>query len=73
MRLGHHGEAIALDGEPQVVPIPAFDPPEPVEQPYGRAPRPRLPGNATRRTFPEIAMPQAAVVSGMDEELRQTG
>jgi len=65
MRLRHHGEALALDGEPQVLPIPAPAPAEPVEQPHGRAPRRRHPGNAARRLLPEIAVAQ--------EELRQTG
>jgi alpha,alpha-trehalose phosphorylase len=45
MRLRHHGEAIALDEEPQVLPIPALEPVEPVEQPYGRGPRARHPGS----------------------------
>ncbi|TQM45435.1 glycoside hydrolase family 65 protein [Pseudonocardia cypriaca] len=45
MRLRHHGEALALAEEPQVRAIPAFDPPEPVEQPYGRGPKARHPGS----------------------------
>ncbi|HYH29255.1 MAG TPA: glycosyl hydrolase family 65 protein, partial [Pseudonocardia sp.] len=44
MRLRHHGEALALDDEPQVRTIPVLEPVEPVEQPYGRAPRSRHPG-----------------------------
>ncbi|TWF79410.1 alpha,alpha-trehalose phosphorylase [Pseudonocardia hierapolitana] len=73
MRLHHHGDAIALDGEPQVLPIPALEPVEPVEQPHGRAPRSRLSGNGTRRTFPEIAMPQPIALGMEEEPLRQTG
>jgi alpha,alpha-trehalose phosphorylase len=72
MRLRHHGEAIALDDEPQVLPIPALEPGEPVEQPHRRAPRSRYPGNSTRRLLPEIAVPQIAVAETA-EELRQTG
>jgi len=68
MRLRHHGEAIALDDdEPQVLPIPAFDPVEPVEQPHGRAPRSRYPGNTTRGVIP---IPAAGAAQ---EPLRQTG
>jgi alpha,alpha-trehalose phosphorylase len=44
MRLRHHGEALALAGEPQVRPVPALLPVEPVEQPHGRGPRVRHPG-----------------------------
>jgi alpha,alpha-trehalose phosphorylase len=44
MRLRHHGEALALADEPQVRTLPAFDPPEPVEQPHGRGPKARHPG-----------------------------
>jgi alpha,alpha-trehalose phosphorylase len=73
MRLHHHGEAIALDGEPQILPIPALEPVEPVEQPHGRAPRSRLSGSGTRRTFPEIAMPQPISLGREEEPLRQTG
>lgn len=41
LRLRHHEEPFALADEPQVLPIPAPDFVEPVEQPYGRAPRER--------------------------------
>ncbi|OLL71918.1 Maltose phosphorylase / Trehalose phosphorylase [Pseudonocardia sp. Ae168_Ps1] len=42
MRLRHHDEPIALDGEtPVTAPTPTPDWVEPVEQPYGRAPRQR--------------------------------
>ena len=41
MRLRHHDEPVALDGEPVSLPVPATDWVEPVEQPYGRAPRQR--------------------------------
>ncbi len=44
MRLSHHGEQLALADAPAVRPIPPADPVEPVEQPYGRAPRARHPG-----------------------------
>ncbi|HXV91843.1 MAG TPA: glycosyl hydrolase family 65 protein, partial [Pseudonocardia sp.] len=44
MRLRHHGEPIALADAPVRCPVP--EPPlvEPIEQPYGRAPRARHPG-----------------------------
>jgi alpha,alpha-trehalose phosphorylase len=45
MRLRHHGDALALADDAQVRAIPAFDPPEPVEQPYGRGPKARHPGS----------------------------
>lgn len=42
MRLRHHGDPIALDGEaPATAPTPTPEWVEPVEQPYGRAPRVR--------------------------------
>jgi alpha,alpha-trehalose phosphorylase len=44
MRLRHHGEPVALAHAPVLRPIPAPPEVEPVEQPYGRAPRPRHPG-----------------------------
>jgi alpha,alpha-trehalose phosphorylase len=44
MRLRHHGEPLALADAPQVRPIPPAEFVEPVEQPYGRAPKPRHPG-----------------------------
>jgi alpha,alpha-trehalose phosphorylase len=44
MRLRHHGEPLALADAPQVRPIPQAEPVEPVEQPYGRAPKARHPG-----------------------------
>ncbi len=44
MRLRHHGDQLALADAPVVRPIPPVEPPEPVEQPYGRAPRARHPG-----------------------------
>ncbi|HVL83218.1 MAG TPA: glycosyl hydrolase family 65 protein [Pseudonocardia sp.] len=44
MRLVHHGQPVALADRPVLLPVP--DPPvvEPVEQPFGRAPRARHPG-----------------------------
>lgn len=45
MRLEHHGEPVALDGEPVALPIPPAEPVDPVEQPFGRAPRARHPGS----------------------------
>jgi alpha,alpha-trehalose phosphorylase len=44
MRLQHHGESLALADAPVVRPITVAEPVEPVEQPYGRAPRARHPG-----------------------------
>ena len=44
MRLWHHGEQLALADAPAVRSIPAAEPVESVEQPYGRAPRARHPG-----------------------------
>jgi alpha,alpha-trehalose phosphorylase len=44
MRLHHHGEPIALSGEPVTVAVPHVEPVEPVEQPFGRAPKSRHPG-----------------------------
>ncbi len=44
MRLHHHGEPVALSGEPVVVTVPPAEPVEPVEQPFGRAPKSRHPG-----------------------------
>ncbi len=44
MRLRHHGEPVALAEDPETRPIPAPDYVEPVEQPFGRAPRARHPG-----------------------------
>jgi alpha,alpha-trehalose phosphorylase len=44
MRLQHHGESLALAEAPVVRPITVVEPVEPVEQPYGRAPRARHPG-----------------------------
>ena len=41
MRLRHHGEPVALADDPVALEIPAQDYVEPVEQPYGRAPRQR--------------------------------
>jgi alpha,alpha-trehalose phosphorylase len=70
MRLHHHGQAIALDlaDEPQTLPIPVLDPAEPVEQPYGRAPRSRQSGSGARGRFPEGAAPEL-----LTESLRRTG
>ncbi|MGH3585911.1 MAG: glycosyl hydrolase family 65 protein, partial [Pseudonocardia sp.] len=45
MRLRHHGEPLALADDPQVRSVPHLDPVEPVEQPYGRAPKARHPGS----------------------------
>ena len=45
MRLRHHGEPVALAGEPETRPIPPPDYVEPVEQPHGREPRARHPGS----------------------------
>ena len=45
MRLRHHGEPVALAEDPVTRAIPAPDYVEPVEQPYGRAPRARHPGS----------------------------
>ena len=45
MRLRHHDEPVALADHPVTLPIPAADPVEPVEQPFGRAPRSRHPGS----------------------------
>jgi Trehalose and maltose hydrolases (possible phosphorylases) len=45
MRLRHHDEPLALADDPQVRPIPPAEYVEPVEQPVGRAPRARHPGN----------------------------
>ncbi|MDT7552948.1 MAG: alpha,alpha-trehalose phosphorylase [Pseudonocardiales bacterium] len=44
MRLQHHGESLALADAPVVRPISVAESVEPVEQPYGRAPRARHPG-----------------------------
>jgi alpha,alpha-trehalose phosphorylase len=44
MRLSHHGEPLALAEEPVSRPIPEAERVEPVEQPFGRAPRARHPG-----------------------------
>lgn len=44
MRLRHHGEPLALAEAPVMRPIPPVDAVEPVEQPYGRAPKGRHPG-----------------------------
>ncbi|MEJ3657906.1 glycoside hydrolase family 65 protein [Actinomycetes bacterium KLBMP 9759] len=44
MRLRHHGEPAALAEKPLRLPIPAAEPVEPVEQPFGRAPKARHPG-----------------------------
>lgn len=44
MRLRHHGEPVALADTPVVAPLPPFEPGEPVEQPFGRAPKARHPG-----------------------------
>jgi alpha,alpha-trehalose phosphorylase len=41
MRLRHHGEPVALAEEPEVRPMPSPPTVDPVEQPYGRAPRQR--------------------------------
>ncbi len=41
LRLRHHDEPVALDEEPISLPVPATEWVEPVEQPYGRAPRHR--------------------------------
>jgi alpha,alpha-trehalose phosphorylase len=45
MRLRHHDEPVALADRPVTLPIPAPEPVEPVEQPFGRAPRSRHPGS----------------------------
>jgi alpha,alpha-trehalose phosphorylase len=45
MRLRHHGEPVALAGDPVTLPVPPVEPVEPVEQPYGRAPKSRHPGS----------------------------
>ncbi|WP_300008818.1 glycoside hydrolase family 65 protein [Pseudonocardia sp.] len=44
MRLQHHGEPLALADDPVTRPIPEIERVEPVEQPFGRAPRARHPG-----------------------------
>ncbi|MCX6467447.1 MAG: glycoside hydrolase family 65 protein [Pseudonocardiales bacterium] len=44
MRLSHHGEPLALAGDPVTRPIPELERVEPVEQPFGRAPKARHPG-----------------------------
>jgi alpha,alpha-trehalose phosphorylase len=44
MRLRHHGEPVALAGDPVVLPVPEPPVVEPVEQPHGRAPKARHPG-----------------------------
>ena len=44
MRLRHHGEPAALAGDPILLPITPAEFVEPVEQPFGRAPRSRHPG-----------------------------
>jgi alpha,alpha-trehalose phosphorylase len=44
MRLTHHGEALALADEPVTRPLPETPRVEPVEQPFGRAPKARHPG-----------------------------
>ncbi|MDN5931339.1 MAG: glycoside hydrolase family 65 protein [Pseudonocardia sp.] len=44
MRLGHHGEPLALADDPVSRPIPEAVRVEPVEQPFGRAPKARHPG-----------------------------
>jgi alpha,alpha-trehalose phosphorylase len=41
LRLRHYDEPIALAEEPEARPLPAPPVVEPVEQPYGRAPRQR--------------------------------
>ncbi|MGH3566757.1 MAG: glycoside hydrolase family 65 protein [Pseudonocardia sp.] len=45
MRLRHHGEPFALADAPVTRPIPPAESVEPVEQPYGRAPKARHPGS----------------------------
>ncbi len=45
MRLRHHDEPVALADRPVTMPIPAVEHVEPVEQPFGRAPRSRHPGS----------------------------
>lgn len=45
MRLRHYEEPVALAGEPVTRPTPAARFVEPVEQPFGRAPRARHPGS----------------------------
>ena len=45
MRLQHHGEPLALADDPVTRPIPEIERVEPVEQPFGRAPRSRHPGS----------------------------
>ncbi|MBW0089091.1 glycoside hydrolase family 65 protein [Pseudonocardia sp. KRD-184] len=44
MRLTHHGEPLALAEEPVLRPVPEPVRVEPVEQPFGRAPKARHPG-----------------------------
>ncbi|HEY0811864.1 MAG TPA: glycosyl hydrolase family 65 protein [Pseudonocardia sp.] len=44
MRLRHHGDPLALADAPVLRSIPPAEPVDPVEQPYGRAPRARHPG-----------------------------
>ncbi len=44
MRLQHHGEPTALADDPVIRPIPEAARVEPVEQPFGRAPKARHPG-----------------------------
>jgi alpha,alpha-trehalose phosphorylase len=44
MRLTHHGEPLALAEDPVTRPIPEAERVEPVEQPFGRAPKARHPG-----------------------------
>lgn len=45
MRLRHHDEPLALADAPVTRPIPPAESVEPVEQPYGRAPKARHPGS----------------------------
>ncbi|GAA1832560.1 glycosyl hydrolase family 65 protein [Pseudonocardia ailaonensis] len=45
MRLRHYEEPVALADEPEIRPLPELPFAEPVEQPYGRAPRQRQHGN----------------------------
>jgi alpha,alpha-trehalose phosphorylase len=79
MRLRHHGEPLMLADEPQVRPIPALEPVEPVEQPHGRAPRSRHPGShawtavAARRSAPAPAPDGESWPAAASGEMRETG
>ena len=76
MRLRHHGEPLALADDPQVRKIPAAEFVEPVEQPFGRAPKGRHPGRLMsgppRRPWVRTTRtgPRARVRGGADAQRR---